>query len=243
MYNVYTLRFWLFCLAGVVGIYLYDGTLTKAVVWFVIFWLVGRLSGLGYHRWLTHKQFEPGPIGKFFLFWSMVSIGTARPLDYVVVHRTHHKYSETDLDPHPRSLGMWKMASSMYRPVQLNVPIKDILRRPDVMFVNKYYWSLYLAHLSFLFAIDYQVAFLSFLLLNVVDVLLTAWFNCYAHDDRGPVNLPWWANYFMFTGENLHLNHHNDPSNPNFGATSKYNIDFLYYVIKYFLNPKTIRDK
>lgn len=242
-YNIYTLRFILFCVAGVAGIYLYDGTLLKAFVWFFIFLFIGRISGLGYHRWLTHKQFEPGPIGKFFLFWSMVSIGTAKPVDYVVVHRTHHKFSDTEADPHPRSLGMWKMASSQYRGFGLNVPIKDIMRRRDVLFVNKYYWQLYFLHLAILFAVDYQVALLSFLLFNVTDVLLTAWFNCNAHDEKGPVNMPLWTNYFIFAGENLHLNHHNDPSNPNFGSSSKFNIDLLYYIIKWFFNPRTINNE
>lgn len=239
--NIYTTRFWLFFLAGAAGLFLYDGSLTKAIVWFFIFLVLGRLSGLGYHRWLTHKQFEPGPIGKIVLLWSMVIIGTARPIDYVAMHRAHHKFSDTPQDPHPRSIGLWRLITSQYNPFVLNVPIKDIMRKTDVMFVNKHYWLLYFLHLGVLFLIDYQVALLSFALFNVVDMVLSAGFNRYAHDDSGPVNMPLWTNYFIFAGENLHLNHHNDPSNPNFGSASAFNIDLLYYVIKLFFNPRPVQ--
>jgi stearoyl-CoA desaturase (delta-9 desaturase) len=216
---------------------MYDGTLAKAISYFIFFLFIGRLSGLGYHRWLSHKQLEPNIFGRIVLLWSMVFVGTAKPVDYVVMHRSHHKYSDTDKDPHPRSIGLWRLLTSQYNEISLTVPIKDIIRKPDVMFVNKYYWLLYFVNLGILFIIDYQVALLSFALFNLSDIVFSSFFNYYAHDDNGPVNMPLWTNYAIFAGENLHLNHHIDPSNPNFGSASKYNIDLLYYFTKVFFNP------
>ena len=68
-------------------------------------WYLGGLGiTIGFHRMLTHRSFETtGPIR---FFW--VGLGTlaleGSPLDWCMVHRKHHRFSDHHGDPHSPSL-------------------------------------------------------------------------------------------------------------------------------------------
>jgi fatty-acid desaturase len=67
-------------------------------------------------------------------------------------------------------------------------------------------------------------------------------FNYIAHGGRtgkAPKNLPTWTAYILgYAGEQLHKNHHNDPSSSNFGRQSFFNFDVLYHIYKKVVKVK-----
>lgn len=229
------IKFIIVCLLSVVGIALYQGTFFKACVLFIIFAIIGRIANLAYHRWLAHNYIEPGLLGKIFLLWIIVSYALAKPISYVIGHRLHHKYSDTDKDPHSPKIGFWNcLVGNFNIPQNVSIPLKDVLRKKEVMFVEKYFYLLYIVNLAIFFYIDPDIVFLSFSLLNLRGWVAINIFNYVAHGGKqisSPTNLPAWTS-LLYLGEQLHKNHHDYPSNGNFGSVSKFNFDVLYNVYK-----------
>jgi stearoyl-CoA desaturase (delta-9 desaturase) len=241
--NPQVIKFYITVVCAFLGLFLYvqnEGTLFKAVLIYLGFTIVSKIANVGYHRWLAHNLLEPGIVWRKIFLWSMVSSALVKPLPYVVGHRAHHKYSDTELDPHHTGLGLWNCIignfnSSTYR----GIPIKDLLRKKDVMFVNQHYWKLYFANLAIFFLIDIDIFLLSFLLLNLRMWLNIAVFNYVAHGGGTPRNLPAWTAYILgYSGEQLHKNHHDNPSSSNFGTVSTFNFDVLYHIYKRVVKVK-----
>ena len=72
------------------------------------FHLIG--AEIFYHRYLSHKSFTCSTFTKYFMTTLSLFSGQGGPLSWSVHHRHHHKYSDTDLDPHtPKDdpIGMW----------------------------------------------------------------------------------------------------------------------------------------
>lgn len=241
--NQQLVKFILMCVASLVGIYFYTGTIEHVLLTYLAFIFISKIANLGYHRWLSHNLLEPGKFGRVFILWCMVASALVKPFAYVVGHRLHHKHSDTDKDPHHTGLGFWRCLLGNFNVVQnISIPVKDILRRKDVMFVDKYYYYLYFINLGIFWLIDPNIVLLSFVLLNLRMWINVTVFNYIAHGGKngnGPVNLPTWTAYVLgYTGEQLHKNHHDDPSSSNFGSVSVFNFDILYHVYKRFVNVK-----
>ena len=77
-------------------------------VWFFLSWLTGCLGlTLGYHRLLSHRAFEvPKWLERVFATCGALSAEYG-PIEWVGLHRQHHKWSDKGLDPHNINRGFW----------------------------------------------------------------------------------------------------------------------------------------
>ena len=81
----------------------------QAVVTFlVLYWLTACLGvTIGYHRLLSHRAFRvPQWLERFFATCGAISCQHG-PIDWVGLHRHHHKFSDTDVDHHSSLKGLW----------------------------------------------------------------------------------------------------------------------------------------
>jgi len=241
------LKFVFLCVSSIVGVWLFiltGGTWTKAIILYLIFTFIKMTANVAYHRWLAHNYIDPGNFGKFLLLYSIVCGALVKPVHYIIGHRLHHRYSDTEKDPHPPSIGFWNSLIGNFNEVKLNISLKDIYSRPEIMFVNRHFYKLYIINLMLWSLIDIHIVFLSFLFLNMRQLLSVTLFNYLGHGGKlqtGPQNLHWIYSFLLeWFGEQLHKNHHNDPSNPNFGKTNFLNFDIMYYILKYIVKTKTI---
>jgi len=233
-------KFYLTCLLAVAGLYsfiLVGGTLLKFAAAYILFWFLNKIAKVGYHRWLSHKQIEPGTFGRVILLYCMVSTALVRPLHYVIGHRIHHKFSDSEIDPHPPSRGFFRTLIGDFQDIdRIPVSIKDIVKMKDVMFVDRHYYLLYFTNIFVWSLIDIELVLLSFALMNLRFIINVAIFNYLTHGGKngtGPVNLPVWGFYLVGTpGEHLHKNHHDYPSRANFGTVSLWNFDLTYQILK-----------
>jgi stearoyl-CoA desaturase (delta-9 desaturase) len=224
-------------IVGIAWYIINDGTVLKAFYIYLGFWIVSKIAKVGYHRWLSHNHISPGPIGRFIFLWAMVSSALVKPLHYVIGHRIHHKYPDTDKDPHPPTLGFFNNLIGNFNTVnEITVPVRDLYRKKDVMFVNNNYYRLYALNLIVLLLIDVDIFLLSFSLLNLRFMFNVAVFNYLTHGGKnnvGALNLPLWGFYFIGTpGEHFHKNHHDNPGRANLGRTSRWNFDLTYEILK-----------
>ena len=61
----------------------------------------------GYHRYFSHKEFEANNWQEVIMLYCGLLCGGRSPLTWVGVHRMHHTYSDTELDPHSPIKGLW----------------------------------------------------------------------------------------------------------------------------------------
>jgi len=213
--------------------YIYtEGTLMFGIFAFFLFGLMVELATAGYHRWITHNALEPTIVGKYLLWFCMISVGSLRPSAYAIIHRMHHKFGDTEKDPHPPSLGFFNCLIGNYdsKKVTFSVPVLDLYRKKDIVFVDKYFWYLYaLTFLTFL-VINPHLAMLSFPFLILRYHVQSAAFNYIAHGGKkvmSPQNLKFFP-AIIFWSEHLHLNHHLNQNKANYGKISTFNFDYMY---------------
>ncbi len=62
---------------------------------------------LGFHRLVSHRSFETPKLVEYCLIFCGTLACQGGPLDWIGLHRIHHKYSDTELDPHDSNKGFW----------------------------------------------------------------------------------------------------------------------------------------
>ena len=74
----------------------------------VLYWVTACLGvTIGYHRLLCHRAFRvPQWLERFFATCGALSCQHG-PIDWVGLHRHHHKFSDTDADHHDSNKGFW----------------------------------------------------------------------------------------------------------------------------------------
>jgi len=74
----------------------------------VLYWVTACLGvTIGYHRLLSHRSFRlPRWAERFFATCGALSCQHG-PIDWVGLHRHHHKFSDTDVDHHTSLKGFW----------------------------------------------------------------------------------------------------------------------------------------
>jgi stearoyl-CoA desaturase (delta-9 desaturase) len=102
---------------------------------------------MGYHRLLTHRSFHTPK----FVEYGLTALGSLAtqggPLQWVAVHRIHHKHSDSDGDPHSPRDGVWWSHMFWWMP---HVPelderrryeryVRDLVKDPVHRFLQRYH--------------------------------------------------------------------------------------------------------
>lgn len=194
---------------------------------------------VGYHRGLAHGAVALGPGLRRFVLAAGVWITGLDPKGWVVMHRRHHRFSDTEQDPHsPSNVGVVGIPLEQLRSYENT--LRGLMRKDssfepfcagldfDVSWVNrkKLWWLPYTIHLvvavalglltgGWLLAAAYYLGMMS----HPVQGGLV---NAFGHsmggrnfdtDDDSTNNL-WVA--WLVGGEGLQNNHHAHPRSANF---------------------------
>lgn len=197
----------------------------------------------GYHRYFSHRSYRTSRVGQFILAFVCQSTAQRGIIWWAAKHRTHHKYSDTPLDPHsPLQRGFWfahvgwifaeRVRDADYRLVP------DLTKYPELLWLDrqKYLPAILLAVVVVLVA-GWPGLFMGFFLSTVLLYHGTFAINSLAHlhgkqryvtgdDSRNN----WWLALITF-GEGWHNNHHFFQSSVRQGFYW-WEIDITYYVVK-----------
>lgn len=111
--------------------------------------LLGGLSGFGVtggaHRFWTHRSYKANTPMRIILMLCFTLSGQNSIYEWVRDHRVHHKFSETDADPHNSNRGFffahvgWLMMHKHPEVVRKGkmLDMSDILEDPVVRFHQK----------------------------------------------------------------------------------------------------------
>jgi stearoyl-CoA desaturase (delta-9 desaturase) len=206
-----------------------------------------RMFGItgGYHRYFAHRAYKTSRIFQFFLAWLGCSAMQKGPLWWASHHRQHHRFSDTQEDPHsPHATTFWwSHVGWILSEDHLDTPdqvIQDWSRYPELRWLDRYHWlpGLSLAFLCWLLAgwsgLVWGFVFSTVLCYHItfsINSLSHLWGRKrYATDDDSRNN---WLLALLTLGEGWHNNHHHYQSSANQGFFW-WEIDISYYFIRLF---------
>ena len=230
--------FQIFTHLSVILMLIYGTPIHYLYTW-IVFFFTGALGMSGtYHRLLSHKSYEP-PKWWIYLGTLFGTLGgTGSSIAWCAVHREHHRFTDTEKDPHsPHHHGFWRVQflSMFHNPHVKYVP--DLLRSSFHINMHKYYWLIHAFYALALYTIDpfalvYAWLFPSFILWHAGSSINTwshaiGWQN---HDSNDTSTNHWLTGIFGW-GEGWHNNHHFNPAQMRFGE-KWYQIDITYYTLR-----------
>jgi fatty-acid desaturase len=211
----------------------------------IVYFFTGCIGMSGtYHRLLAHKSYNAPRWWEIFGTICATIGGTGSSVAWTAVHRAHHRFTDTDQDPHcPHHKGIFwvQFLSMFYQPNIKYVP--DLLRDKFHVFAHKYYWGIHLIYATAIFTIDpfsivYAWLVPSLMLWHAgsaVNTLGHLWGQQdYNIKKDSSTNHPL-LGIFMW-GEGWHNNHHAFPGNYRFGQ-KWWQIDITRYVIELIRKP------
>ncbi|MEQ1723164.1 MAG: acyl-CoA desaturase [Pseudobdellovibrio sp.] len=188
------------------------------------------IAGIGrsgfYHRYLSHRSFETSKLWKYV----GLTLGTLTLSDiiaYAAIHRDHHKFADTDKDPHsPKYINIFTV---LFREEKLKASVssvRDLLLDSDIRWFQKNSLKIVASYVAILamcdFVFNFNFSFLVtfFVFVNVITVINTFslvyinhTFGSQKYQMTNNSKNTWWAAIILFTGENWHNNHHKNPDN------------------------------
>lgn len=166
-----------------------------------------------YHRYLSHRSWQCPRWMEVLLLVLGAGHAYMPAVSWVNVHHRHHRYSDTDKDPHGPRKSLFSNLNLAMHQFDRRFASRSLLSDQAVMFQLKYYWLIMLVYFgvwSLLFSpttwfIITGHTFLSLVLVNII-----------GHLRHTPTNIPLIG--LFFAGETYHKSHHQNPSNARFGS-------------------------
>jgi len=218
-----------------------------ALTTFMYFLIFGFGVSMTFHRSITHRGLEMDPalemIGKFFASMG----GTGSPISWILIHKAHHKYSDTDKDPHSAK-DVLKYVIGKYPKVSAK-GMRKLAESKFNKFIHRHYYLVIFAYGAVWAAFGADYFFYGFvypMVLNMVAGHLVNWYthsnyalNYRLHDTKDTsqnniiIGLATW-------GEGFHNTHHKYPGRANF-SMQFWEIDVTYWFIKILEKLKLVK--
>ncbi|MGD1906162.1 MAG: acyl-CoA desaturase [Leptolyngbyaceae cyanobacterium] len=196
-------------------------TWAAVVVALVLHWFTGCLGiTLGWHRLIAHRSFEvPKWLEYFFVFCGSLSCQHG-PIEWIGLHRHHHRFSDQVSDHHNSGKGFWwsHMGWIFHKvPTQAETPrfTRDIANDPVYRFFNKYFLFLQFPLAIALYFLGGWPFVVWGIFVRLVVVYHCTWlvnsathkFGYRSHQTKDASTNCWWVAVLTY-GEGWHNNHH-----------------------------------
>ncbi|KAL0850519.1 hypothetical protein ABMA28_012307 [Loxostege sticticalis] len=213
-----------------------SGSVKMATMVWALFYSYVATEGahMGAHRCFSHRAFKAKPLLKVILLMMQATSGQHSTYIWCRDHRQHHRYSDTDGDPHNSKRGQfychigWLMTSRhpLCKELRKTIDMSDLQQDKLVMFQYRHFRTIYFL-LGFLLPVWVPVHFFNESLVNAVFVcyflrfvysLHVTWFiNSLAHKygtrpyDKTIQPVETWFVSLVSLGEGWHNYHHAYP--------------------------------
>ncbi len=93
------------------------------------------------HHKFSHTVYKDTFLDKIQTLGVITFVAVSSPLNFVLIHRHHHKYSDTELDPHsPKYIGWWRVYFLFWKHVNLSVAsVRDMARSKFQIWIHENY--------------------------------------------------------------------------------------------------------
>jgi stearoyl-CoA desaturase (delta-9 desaturase) len=218
----------------------------------VLFWTRMFFITAGYHRYFAHRTYKLARVPQFIMAFGGTTAAQKGPLWWAGNHRDHHRFADTERDPHSPQQGLWWSHMGWITSGKFNAKdydkIPDFAKYPELRFLDKHDWIGPWA----LGVACYLIAGWSGLLIGFFASTVALWHttfmvNSVAHifgrrrygsDDTSRNNV---IVAILTMGEGWHNNHHHYPASARQGFFW-WEIDATYYVLRLLSLVGIVRD-
>lgn len=193
----------------VLGIYIYGFNIWVAIPIFFLSMMWAKLVGSDImHFYFSHGEYQDS-IKSYFYTFLTICTGLGSPISFSANHRQHHKYSDTEKDPHsPAHIGWFRVYFLMFAPQKISPRlIADFARSKFQKKAHKYWFQMHIATIIILALIDPRLLFFVLSPFIIYQFHVISATSVLAHTGGEHKNVPllsllcWW-------GWN-HADHHN----------------------------------
>ena len=212
---VTTWLFYIFLLT--IPVWLINASLIHIILAYIFYWFISDFVNSAFlHKWASHKAWNPPRWVQYVLSFAGVVFLLGTPITWSAWHRTHHKHSDTDKDPHSPDHKGWLYCTFKHRYHEANFKLAtDKMRDKYFIWLTKN--ELYIVVLSHivLFSVLGTMWYLTLIAVpTALAILFTNLFvNVISHLNGEVSNIPWaWP--FVFA-DAWHKDHHYKPNQFN----------------------------
>jgi sn-1 stearoyl-lipid 9-desaturase len=102
-------------------------------MFFIFYAWHGIGIAIGYHRLLSHRSFKCPKFVEYFFVGGGYLGFMSSPIWWVASHRAHHRYTDTELDPHSPRQGFWHSHCGWFFIRNYPAHIDPIRQCPDLL--------------------------------------------------------------------------------------------------------------
>lgn len=180
-----------------------------ALVMYFLYGMVGTVIVM--HRLLTHRTFTSTRTFRYFGTFMGAMGSLLSPLEWAQQHVAHHRYSDTDKDPHSPVRRGWKtIFFCTHGKTTSSITTWRLFKEPFMHVLHKYYYAILASWILGLFIIG---GFKLVVFAWALPCLATLWgqvVGVMAHDEHGATDGSLISRIFTFN-ESKHRYHHINP--------------------------------
>ncbi|MCU1344595.1 MAG: Delta-9 acyl-phospholipid desaturase, partial [Acidimicrobiia bacterium] len=223
---------------------IFTGISRTAITLFIVTYVVRLVSiTAGYHRYFAHRSYRLARAPQFLLAAVGLTAVQKGPLWWASHHRNHHRYADTERDPHSPQKGFWWshagwITSGQYGNTKDYSGIEDFARYPELRWLNEHDWiGGWALGLACLLIGGWSGLVVGFFASTVVLWHVTFAINSFAHlfGDRRYATTDTSRNGMLLAlltfGEGWHNNHHHYPRCARQGLRW-WEIDITYMLLR-----------
>jgi fatty-acid desaturase len=180
------------------------------------------------HRWCTHRSYELSKVAEYMLaFLACVVPGTGSTVGWVAIHSAHHRYSDTEKDPHSAMYtSFWKLLVWRYPYTGTLHSSRNLMGDRFHLSLHRYYFIYMAAWAGFWYSVlGIEGLYFIVLLPWAIGPLLSTIQNYFLHvktigtyrtfetSDNSQNSIP--MHILSFGACGLHNNHHAFPNKPS----------------------------
>mgnify|MGYP001038425356 CR=1 FL=1 len=206
--------------------------------WIVALFMYFMLNGVGmigtYHRLLTHRSYKCPLWWEYFASFLTTFSLTGSAITWIAIHRKHHKYADTEKDPHsPDHMGFWRVQFfTAFAEVEGRYAV-DLMRNKFYKWQHKHYVTIVIVAIILLTLIDPMLTVYFMLFPAALTLFFGTLVLSWAHKDYKPRTVYWLA--IITFGDAFHDVHHDHPT---WHRLHKYDI-IGWLIEKVFIRDKT----
>jgi stearoyl-CoA desaturase (delta-9 desaturase) len=209
----------------------------------VLYW--ARMFGVtgAYHRYFSHRTYKTSRVFQFLLAFLAMTSSQKGVLWWASNHRTHHKLSDKDGDPHDSRRGFWYSHVGWlydYREATDYGKVRDLARYPELVFLNEYWVIPPIAlGVGVYLLLGWSGLLIGFFLSTAILWHGTFTINSLSHMlgkpryDAGDDSKNNWFLAIVTMGEGWHNNHHHFMGSTRQGFYW-WEYDVTYYILRIF---------
>ncbi len=213
------------------------------IIFVFYFLFTGIGSDMTFHRLLAHNSYK-APVWFYWLgnlFGTLGGVGSG--IAWVANHRAHHRYVDTESDPHsPHHKGIFRVQFlSMFEPVNIKFAVR-LLKDETLVFFHKYYWIIHAVYFLLLFTFYPRGIVSCYLAPAALTWSMSSFINNFCHlfgyrvantEDKSTNNF---LIGILSFGEGWHNYHHANPSDSRCGH-KKWELDPVARMIEWVKQP------